>query len=304
MKSFHSGNRISPADFLQPWGRLGDRIGVDLYVQRDDLLPTPLAGNKWIKLLGEVGHAAQGNEVYISNGGLDSNHCRTIALWGAQMGISTHLVLHGDPDESLSNNTALQFLQRLGSKFDVVRAHDISGRIEQLVKSYEAVGIEPRVIAGGGHSPAGIKAYRNYAAEVLAVALPDVIVHASGTGGTQAGIIAACREVDSAARVIGISVARSRPAGKRAISEGLMWLDVNGAVVDFRDEYIDGGYGRHGERTDNAVRLGWQYGMPLDHVYTGKAFVALVDLASTGEIEPGTRVLFWHTGGSYIAYTS
>ncbi|MDI6817697.1 MAG: D-cysteine desulfhydrase family protein, partial [Actinomycetota bacterium] len=38
-------------------------------------------------------------------------------------------------------------------------------------------------------------------------------------------------------------------------------------------------------------------GLILDPTYTGKAFVALLDLVDNGEIETGARVLFWHTGG-------
>lgn len=303
MINFYSGNKICPASFLQRWSRLGDYIGVDLYVQRDDLLPAPLAGNKWIKLLGEVDNQPTGREVFISNGGTDSNHCRTVALWGAQLGVQTHFVLHGPPDESSTHNASLQFFHRLGSKFDVVSPDAISDRIECVVKAYEAAGFISKVIPGGGHSPAGVKAYRDYAAEVIATVMPDTIVHASGTGGTQAGIIAACREANSSARVVGVSVARSAIPGKEAIRESLRWLAVEDAFIDFRNDYVDGGYGRHGEQTDNAVNLAWHYGMPLDHIYTGKAFAGLMDLARTGEIEPRSRVLFWHTGGSFIAFS-
>ena len=45
-------------------------------------------------------------------------------------------------------------------------------------------------------------------------------------------------------------------------------------------------------------------GLLLDPVYTGKIMAGLIGLARAGELRPGERVLFLHTGGlpSLFAY--
>lgn len=299
--NFHMGTSVTPSAFLQEWTRLGRELGVNLSIQRDDLLPAPLGGNKWIKLLGHVGDGPKTSEVYISNGGIDSNHCRTIAIWAANLGVKAHVVLHGETD-CPESGALLSFYARLGCGYEIVHSGQISGAIQRLSDDYLGHGYSPVVVPGGGHSPAGVGAYMRYAAEVIKESDPQYIVHASGTGGTQAGIIAACASLNSRAKVIGISVARSSVPGVQAIADSLSWLDASGNAIDFRDDYIDGGYGKYSVSTNRAVDFAWRHGLPLDRTYTGKAFAGLLDLVQQGEIPPDARVLFWHTGGSLIAY--
>lgn len=284
--------------FLQEWPLLGQELGVELSIQRDDLLPFPLAGNKWIKILGQT-ETLPSPRVYISNGGINSNHCRTIALWAAQNGDKAHMVLHG---HNAGRAQPLSLLSKLGCRFDLIPPNEIAGRIKQISDEYIAAGFHPAVIAGGGHSPEGVTAYRKYAEGVIRENRPDFIVHASGTGGTQAGLIAACNSIDARTQVIGVSVARRAERGKQAIQEALSWLGVEQSDVDFRDSYTDGGYGIYGDATTAATAYAWRHGLPLDNVYTGKAFAGMLDLIQRGDIPKGSKVLFWHTGGSYIAF--
>ena len=39
------------------------------------------------------------------------------------------------------------------------------------------------------------------------------------------------------------------------------------------------------------------FAIPLDPVYTGKAFLGMISEADKREIEENSKVLFWHTGG-------
>jgi 1-aminocyclopropane-1-carboxylate deaminase/D-cysteine desulfhydrase-like pyridoxal-dependent ACC family enzyme len=39
-------------------------------------------------------------------------------------------------------------------------------------------------------------------------------------------------------------------------------------------------------------------GLLIDPIYTGKAMAAVIDHVRTGRISAGSRVLFWHTGGT------
>jgi 1-aminocyclopropane-1-carboxylate deaminase/D-cysteine desulfhydrase-like pyridoxal-dependent ACC family enzyme len=68
--------------------------------------------------------------------------------------------------------------------------------------------------------------------------------------------------------------------------------------IDFRDDWVGPGYEQADASVITAIRNAAESeGLILDPTYTGKAFAALLDLISSGEIPKDSRVLFWHTGG-------
>lgn len=279
--------------------QLSARLDVEMFLQRDDLMPVPFGGNKWIKLGGIVGYGERG-KVYITNGGIDSNHCRALAAWGAINGHDCHLVLHGEVDRE--NDGSLQVLDRLGATFEVVSPERISAAIERYRSRMSNSGRGVVVVPGGGHSAEGILAFSRHASVVLRSNQPDVVVCASGTGGTQAGILHAVNDAGlSSVKVIGISVAREQRRGRQVIVDALSELDVENVDVDFRDDYRGEGYGKPLESAPAAMRLASSAGILLDSTYTGKAFTAMLDLIESGQIASGARVLFWHTGGEFLA---
>lgn len=273
---------------------LGDVLGVELFVKRDDLLPFPLAGNKVRKLAAEV-DGIEPRTVVISNGAVTSNHCRTLALLAAQRGFSAHLVLHGSASTA-GDRRALDMLTRLGATWELADASLIGATIrrrrDEALVSARAV----HVVAGGCHTRAGAIAYRDAGVRTFAQVEPSWVIVASGTGATQGGLVAAAGCSTGRPHVVGISVGRSRERGCAPVAEAASWAGAD-VEVDFRDDFLEGGYGRSGTPTADAVALGWRHGLPLDHTYTGKAVAGLVALAREQEIPPGARVLFWHTGG-------
>lgn len=286
---------------LETWPRLGDELGIELWVKRDDLLPFPLPGNKVRKLDAERRSAGWApGDLLISNGGVGSNHCRTLATWGARIGCAVHLVLHDESGET-DHAASRAMLTDLGATFDVVPPDEIAATIAAAA---DASSRRVHVVPGGAHTPAAVGAYEAAARATLAEAAFDDVVVASGTGATQAGIVLGAQE--SGARVVGVSVARRAERGAAAVRECLAWFDADDARVVFDDAHVDGGYGRHGASTDAAVRRGWSHGLPLDPVYTGKAFNGLLTMVADGTVRPGSRVLFWHTGGivNYLESTS
>lgn len=283
------------------YDRLSQTLGIDLWVQEEYLLPYPFAGNKWVKHIGEYGRGQSG-AAYITNGGLNSNHCRTLAIWSAFHGHRCHLVLHNDNNEDAS--LPLAFLSRLGATYTVVTSTDIASSIEQIQREVRYDGYMPAIVPGGGHSAGGVIAYADYAAPVITSAKFDFIFHASGTGGTQAGISIANHEVGSEAQVVGVSVARSATRGKEVVQETIREASGLELDVDFRDEHVDGGYGAGAEKTAEALTIAGRGGLVLDPIYTGKAFAGLLHSIKTGEVDPGAKVLFWHTGGSVLSMTA
>lgn len=280
------------APILQRWPRLDHVLGAKLWIVRDDLLPFPLAGNKIRKLEADLINSEEPFDVVITNGGVDSNHCRTLATMAALHGFQAYLVLHGD---FIENSIGLRFLGELNAGYDVGPAESISDRIELARLRFESEGKKVKIISGGGHTPAGAKSFRKAAESVLQKQGFDQIFVASGTGATQGGILAATTVNSPSTKVVGISIARTQNRGVKPVAEAAKWAGSEDNDVIFDDQYMAGGYGKTNLKVRDAVKIGWGYGLPLDPVYTGKAFSGLLDYANKGKL--GESVLFWHTGG-------
>src|SRR5260370_33501555 len=78
--------------------RLSERVGVELWVKRDDLTGLLESGNKVRKLEFLIGEAlAQGADTLITCGTLQSNCCRTVAAVSARLGLPPRRAPHGRP---------------------------------------------------------------------------------------------------------------------------------------------------------------------------------------------------------------
>ncbi|MBL0146524.1 MAG: hypothetical protein IPP48_13090 [Chitinophagaceae bacterium] len=64
------------------------------------------------------------------------------------------------------------------------------------------------------------------------------------------------------------------------------------------DIYHFGGYAKKTDELIEFINNSWrQYQLPLDFVYTGKAFYALIDNIKKDYFMKGSNILFIHTGG-------
>lgn len=276
---------------------LSERWNINLWVKRDDLIPQWMGGNKVRKNFAILGAACKNGvapDVLITNGGAESNHARVVALMGAQLGCEVQLVLHGREPETTTVGNAF-FYRCAGAVAHYVDSQEIRATIEQLTQRFVECGKSVCVIPGGGHSPEGAEAYAGAVAE-LPIA-PDYIVHASGTGGTQAGLLAGVERQGWNTNVVGVSVARMKHRGIEEIMK-LLPAGFPQGRVNFRDEFRFGGYEQVSPELRTFVRSVIRAeGMPLDLTYTGKAMYGLAQLVESGEIAAGSRVVFWHTGG-------
>ena len=127
-----------------------------------------------------------------------------------------------------------------------------------------------------------------------------------GTGGTQAGLILGAKLLDVDAKILGVSVFASKDDACRQIvqlvngSAELLDFDLSVAAeeVTVFDEYIKEGYGVLNKAVTDAIKLVAETeGIFLDHVYTGKAMAALIDLIKKGYFKEDDNVVFFHTGG-------
>ncbi|MFT5197113.1 MAG: L-cysteate sulfo-lyase [Cellvibrionaceae bacterium] len=285
--------------------------GSDLYIKRDDLTGLGGGGNKARKLEFLIAEAqAQGCDHIITVGGLQSNHCRQTAAAAARVGMGCSLVLRGNKPDLLTGN---MFLNKLfGAHITWTEDENPAEVMNRVAAQQIKIGHTPYLIPLGGSNVVGTTAYV-VAMEELAAQLKeqklniDVIVFASGSGGTQAGIVLGAHLFNIRAQLYGISVSRSAAelqAQVGALSTATaahLGLDMVNLMdrIEVNDEYAEPGYGVLTAAEKEAIELvAEKEGILLDPVYTGRAMAGLIDLIRWGAFTRNQTILFWHTGGA------
>ncbi len=279
-----------------------------LKIVRDDLFPAHMGGNKARKMVRIAQDIEQrGCNAVVTTGGIQSNHCRVVALACASRGWKCHLILHGDPEQFHKERGNALLMRMSGADIFFVESQQIGSAMEQSMADLAQEGYQPYYLQGGGHNPAGVRAYVQ-AVKELKNALPSGesfshIFLASGTGSTQAGILAGCYEAGwNHTRVHGISVARTKKRGVEAILEALTMVDEAyselAGRVDFVDDFRFGGYGKTAPSLRRFIEeTARKTGIVLDETYSGKAFLAMKEILTRDQLKG--NILFWHTGGVF-----
>ena len=286
--------------------------GPRLLVKRDDTLGFAFGGNK-VRKLALLGARAQadGCDTLITAGGLQSNHARVTAATAAKLGMKAVLVVNserGQPPARPSANTLLD--QLLGAQIVYVDTRD--GRVPAMREAATRLRSEGRrvfEIPIGGSTPLGSLAYLHAVVELLdQIQPPDVIVHATSSGGTQAGLLAACRLLGLPTRVVGIAAdgpTQQIQSQIRANIQGIAELlgpsadgAKRGAAIEVDDRFFGEGYAIPTAASREAIELTARTeAIFLDPVYTGKAMAGLIAYVRQQRFTAKQTVLFWHTGG-------
>jgi D-cysteine desulfhydrase len=298
---------------LQRAPRLSERLGVEVLVKRDDLTGLGLGGNKVRILEPLLGEAlAEGADVVLTAGGAQSNHAALTALAAARLGLEAQLVRYG-PERPVTHegNAALSAL----AGAHVVWTGDpdrssVDLALQRLANDLRDRGRTPYVVPRGGATALGATAYVRASLELAAQLdeigiVPSRVVVATGSCGTQAGLVAGALALGARHRVLGVTVSRPREECVRRVREiaagCLALLGVDTAPVpdpEVLDGYIGPGYGKPSQAGGQAATLAARTeGLVLDPVFTAKAMAALVERAG----EDGGPVVFWHTGGGATA---
>ena len=297
---------------------LGGRV--DIWAKREDCnCGLAYGGNKVRKLEYLAAEAlATGCDTLVSIGGVQSNHTRQVAAVAARLGLGCVLVQEHWvewPDAVYDKVGNILLSRIMGAD---VRLHsagfDIGFRPswEAALDSVKARGGKPYPIpAGASDHPLGGLGFARWADEVsdqereLGVFF-DTIVVCSVTGSTQAGMIAGFAGQPRPRRVLGIDGSATVEQTRAQITRiARRTAEAIGLPRQLREEEIvllDGWHaGRYGipdGKTLEAIRRCAQLeGMITDPVYEGKSMAALIDLVGTGEIAPGSMVLYAHLGG-------
>jgi D-cysteine desulfhydrase family pyridoxal phosphate-dependent enzyme len=295
---------------LEPLTRLAARLGGPrLFIKRDDAIPFGFGGNKVRKLALIAARAiAENADTLITAGGVQSNHARATAAAAARLGMRAVLVANGTPPARKTANALLDEL--LGADVIYVESRDARMlKMQEVAERLRAEGRRPFVIPIGASTPLGALGFVLAVAELLdQIPAPDVIVHSTSSGGTQAGLVAGCRLLGLPTRVIGVSADESSSSLEAQVGTivsgvaGLLSLDPaklgNGTAIEVDDRFVGGGYGVPTAQSREAVELAARTdAIFLDPTYTAKAMAGLIAYVRERRFVDGQTVVFWHTGG-------
>ncbi len=314
-------NRVNLGHFPTPLEKLNNLSktlgGPDIYIKRDDCTGLATGGNKTRKLEFLVAEAvAQGADTLVTQGATQSNHVRQTAAAARLFGMECHVLLErrvtnmGDGYEA-AGNVLLDDLLRCEYEFRP-EGLNMNAEAQALGERLREKGRKPYVIPGGGSNPIGALGYVNCAAELLYQADSqglkiDKIVHATGSAGTQAGLLAGLYAMNTPIDVVGISVKAPRDAQianvHKLASSTAELIGARGELsvdmVDAYDDYVGSGYGQPTDGMVEAISmLATEEGIFLDPVYSGKGMAGLIGLIRKGVLKKGETVVFLHTGGS------
>ncbi|MGF1704635.1 D-cysteine desulfhydrase [Enterovibrio baiacu] len=302
---------------LEPMTRLSEALGgPTLWIKRDDCTGLAGGGNKTRKLEFLMADAiAAGANTIITQGATQSNHARQTAAIATKCGMDCHILLEDrtsseDPDYVLNGNVMLnQLFGATLAKYP--GGTDMNAAMEDVAATLRAEGKTPYIIPGGGSNPIGALGYVNCALELLTQANDmalriDHLVHATGSAGTQAGLVTGLVASNSQIPLLGIGVRvpqEQQEANVFALAERTCdLLGISGTVkredVRANCNYVGEGYGIPAESTIEAISMFAKYeGILLDPVYSGKGGAGLIDLIRNGTFKKGENVVFLHTGG-------
>ena len=299
--------------------------GPEIWIKRDDCTGMSTGGNKTRKLEFLMAEAvAESADLVITQGAIQSNHARQTAAFAAKLGVQCHLLL-----ENRTGSTAADYTQNGNVLLDKLHGAthelrdggaDMVAEMDAVAERFRSEGKNVYVIPGGGSNATGALGYANCALELVNQANDrglriDHVIHATGSAGTQAGLVTGLKAINAGIPVLGIGVRAPRDTQENNVYQlSLATAEKLGCagVVQREDvvantDYVGEGYGLPAASTLEAIDMFAKLeAILLDPVYSGKGAAGLIDLIRKGHFRKDEKLVFLHTGGSaaLFGYTS
>lgn len=290
--------------------------GPTIYIKRDDCTGLATGGNKTRKLDFLIGDAIeQGADLVITQGAVQSNHARQTAAAAAKYGLKCKILLERRVPgvEDNYERTGNVLLDRIFDADIEFRpgGTDMNRAAQDLTDQLREAGGKPYFIPGGGSNPVGALGYVSCALELLRQVDEqdlkiDRLIHATGSTGTQAGLVVGMEGSEGGIPVYGISVRNPREKQESEVYKlvvdtaeyvGIEAISPDKVVAN--DNYVGPGYGQPTPEMVEAVRLlARTEGILLDPVYSGKGMAGLIGEIRQGTFSKEENIIFLHTGGT------
>ncbi len=309
------GHMNTPIEFLP---RLTEKIGkTEIWIKRDDCTGLSTGGNKTRKLEFLMAEAlAQGSDLILTQGATQSNHVRQTSAAAAKLGLACHVLLEDRTGIETTNykrngNVLLNSLHGATSE-NRPSGLNMDQELINVSENFISKGRKTYVIPGGGSNSTGALGYVNCAQEIIYQSSEmgksfDFIIHATGSAGTQAGLVAGLKLLNSGIPLLGIGVrAPKLEQEEKVFSLAQLTADrisklqpIKRDDVVANCDFVGPGYGLPDKTTLDAIRLFAEMeGILLDPVYSGKGAAGLIQLLKNDFFKGCKRILFLHTGGA------
>jgi len=307
---------------LEHLPRLSDYLGgPQIWIKRDDCTGLATGGNKTRKLEFSMGDAvARGADTIVTVGAVQSNHVRQTAAAASRLGMRCEILLEHrvtDASDAYLNSGNVLLDRMFGATLHEFPAGaDFDAEMQTIADRVTADGNRPYIVPGGASNEVGALGYANCALELVQqanerqLAIGHVIT-ATGSAGTQAGMIVGLKALNSGIPLLGINVSIGKDAQEQKVfdlaCETAVHLGAPGIVaredVVANGDYVGPGYGQRTDEMNEALMLFARLeGLLLDPVYSGKAAAGLIDLVRGGRFETAGDIVFLHTGGAVALF--
>jgi len=275
--------------------------GASILIKRDDLIDPIVSGNKWRKLKYTFQKAEQDKkDTIVTFGGAYSNHLIATAKAGNIAGFKTVGIVRGD-ELNVDSNTIMQQCTSWGMELHFISRSEYfmkedAAYLDDLHQQYPNSYIVPE----GGASYYGMIGCQEIWKELEGQAI-DSIFLAAGTGTTCAGILMGAPEHVKVYCVPVLAGDFMQDAIKKQLTYALFddaFVEEKMNQLVVLNDYHFGKYGKMTEELEQFIaEVKENINLPLDKIYTGKAFFALVDSFKNGLLTSDNKCLFLHTGG-------
>jgi 1-aminocyclopropane-1-carboxylate deaminase len=272
---------------------------IKLFVKRDDLIHEMISGNKWRKLKFNVKQCrALKHEQILTFGGAYSNHLLATAAACKNEELKSIGIVRGEELNDGSNHM-LQQCAAFGMQLVFVSRDEYALRHEkeyheELVLRFPGA----MVIPEGGANYYGMIGCQEIMAETDNDF--DYVFVAQGTGTTSCGILLSIPEHTQLVVVPVLKGFDSHNEMRKLFSYSgfpMEIIDELLAQVCVMDAHHFGGYAKYSEELLGRMEKVFnETAVPLDPIYSGKAFVAMLDFIEKHNLHDA-KILFVHTGG-------
>jgi D-cysteine desulfhydrase family pyridoxal phosphate-dependent enzyme len=294
--------------------------GPKIWVKRDDLTGIAFGGNKARKLEYIMGEALdKKSDVIVTGAGFQSNWCTQAVAASKKLGLDIYLVKSA-PFENYDSriwdgNHLLHYL--MGAKMKTVPKKKQSEVMKSTIEKLEEDGRTPYYSPIGGSNPTGASAYMNAVLEITYQANKegihfDSLIHATGSGGTQAGLIMGAKAFNTGIKIIGAAVGWEDKKEQIKKIRDILVDSKKKYDLDFQfdekdiiiyNNYVGGGYGHMSDVKLEAVKLvAESEGLLIDPVYTATSMACLIDMVRKNKFKKSQNILFLHTGGAVALF--
>ena len=290
--------------------------GMNLLIKRDDLTGNALAGNKIRKLEYLLADAKKKRcDTIITCGGMQSNHARAVAVASATLGCRSVLFLRGKRGSAIEGNLMLDHV--VGAETRFISADKYRNRRNQIMQEYaEKIAIKgrrPYVICEGGSNAIGTWGYVRAIEELhgqvkrRGIKLRSIVT-ALGSGGTYSGLLLGTKLLNWKIPVFGVNICDDRSYFEGTINNILqetisrygLKIRVRPSEIRILDGYVGEGYAMASPQVLELIqRVASETGIIFDPVYTGKAFLGMLEEIKRGTFGNKGTLMFLHSGGLF-----